>query len=288
MSYNDKMFYYVKNLQGDIVKILDEDGQGKADYVYNAWGDIISQSDDELASINPLRYRGYVYDEDTATCYLQSRYYDPTTGRFINADDTAYVDTNSGTPLSTNMFAYCENNHINKTDPNGCYNIKNFNCYAYAFGISNLSFNPGGGKLPSYFTVDYIVSLVLKDFKGKVRKLNGKNSKLKKGEYRIAVRTCPYAFVPKDGHCGPYIVTFDYHFWKQDPKTLKWWNKHGKKDIQFLGKVNPNVTKCKGWLRSKSKIEFWYRKIKYITTYAPIYYESKTMYLAYKGKFWSR
>ena len=44
------MFYYVKNLQGDIVKILDEDGNEKADYVYNAWGDIISQSDDELAS----------------------------------------------------------------------------------------------------------------------------------------------------------------------------------------------------------------------------------------------
>lgn len=113
------MFYYVKNLQGDIVKILDEDGQEKADYVYNAWGDIISQSDDELASINPLRYRGYAYDEDTTLYCLQTRYYDPTTGRFINVDDTAYVDTNSGTPLSTNMFAYCENNFINKTDPNG-------------------------------------------------------------------------------------------------------------------------------------------------------------------------
>ena len=123
MTYNGKMFYYVKNLQGDIVKILDEDGQEKADYVYNAWGDIISQSDDELASIIPLRYRGYVYDEDTATCYLQSRYYDPTTGRFINADDTAYVDTNSGTPLSTNMFAYCENNPVNKVDPNGYWSI---------------------------------------------------------------------------------------------------------------------------------------------------------------------
>ena len=60
-----------------------------------------------------------MYDEDTTMYYLQTRYYDPTTGRFINADDTAYVDTNSGTPLSTNMFAYCENNHINKTDPNG-------------------------------------------------------------------------------------------------------------------------------------------------------------------------
>ena len=151
MSYNDKMFYYVKNLQGDIVKILDEDGQGKADYVYNAWGDIISQSDDELASINPLRYRGYVYDEDTATCYLQSRYYDPTTGRFINADDTAYIGA-TGTALSTNIFTYCENNPINDvdkkgTDPTGIYLRYYYNCYAYAMGYTDRWLHPGKGNI---------------------------------------------------------------------------------------------------------------------------------------------
>ena len=118
LFYNGKMFYYVKNLQGDIVKILDEDGNEKASYVYNAWGDIISQSDDELASINPLRYRGYVYDEDTTLYYLQTRYYDPTTGRFINADDTAYIGA-TGTVLSANIFTYCENNPIIKKDING-------------------------------------------------------------------------------------------------------------------------------------------------------------------------
>ncbi len=97
------MFYYVKNLQGDIVKILDEDGNEKASYVYNAWGDILSQSEDELSSINPLRYRGYVYDEDTTMYYLQTRYYDPTTGRFINADFV--IETNT----LNNIFAYiCE------------------------------------------------------------------------------------------------------------------------------------------------------------------------------------
>ncbi|MDD5889427.1 MAG: AHH domain-containing protein [Ruminococcus sp.] len=112
------MFYYVKNLQGDIVKILDEDGNEKASYVYNAWGYILSQSEDELSSINPLRYRGYVYDEDTAMYYLQSRYYDPTTGRFINADDTAFIGA-TGTVLSANIFTYCENNPINYTDSTG-------------------------------------------------------------------------------------------------------------------------------------------------------------------------
>ena len=118
LSYNGKMFYYVKNLQGDIVKILDEDGQEKASYVYNAWGNILSQSEDELSSINPLRYRGYVYDEDTTLYYLQTRYYDPTTGRFINADDTEFISS-SGTAIGDNIFIYCENNPVNNVDYTG-------------------------------------------------------------------------------------------------------------------------------------------------------------------------
>ena len=112
------MFYYVKNLQGDIVKILDEDGNEKASCVYNAWGDILSQSNDELSSINPLRYRGYVYDTDTGLYYLQSRYYDPKTGRFINADDTAYIGS-SGTAIGDNIYAYCENDPVNNVDYTG-------------------------------------------------------------------------------------------------------------------------------------------------------------------------
>ncbi len=118
LSYNGKMFYYVKNLQGDIVKILDEDGNEKANYVYNAWGNILSQSNDELSSINPLRYRGYVYDEDTAMYYLQTRYYDPTTGRFINADDTAFISS-SGTAIGDNIYTYCENDPVNNVDYTG-------------------------------------------------------------------------------------------------------------------------------------------------------------------------
>ncbi|QCT07814.1 RHS repeat-associated core domain-containing protein [Ruminococcus bovis] len=112
------MFYYVKNLQGDIVKILDEDGNEKASYVYNAWGNILSQSEDELSSINPLRYRGYVYDEDTAMYYLQTRYYDPTTGRFINADNTAFISS-SGTAIGDNIYTYCENDPVNNVDYTG-------------------------------------------------------------------------------------------------------------------------------------------------------------------------
>ena len=123
LSYNGKMFYYVKNLKGDIVKILDEDGISYASYVYDSWGNILDEKGEPiLRRLNPLRYRGYVYDEDTAMYYLRSRYYDPTTGRFINADDTAYIGS-SGTVLSCNIFVYCENNPINLYDYTGncCY-----------------------------------------------------------------------------------------------------------------------------------------------------------------------
>ena len=118
LKYNGTMLYYVKNLQGDVVKIISHDGVGYVSYVYDAWGNVKSVSGEPiLRELNPFRYRSYVYDTESGLYYLQSRYYDPFTGRFINAD--IYCDTQSGTPLSTNMFAYCENNAIMFTDYNG-------------------------------------------------------------------------------------------------------------------------------------------------------------------------
>ena len=73
-------------------------------------------SDCDLANINPFRYRGYVYDSETGLYYLKSRYYDPVTGRFLNAD--MYCDTQSNI-FGTNMFAYCNNNWVNQIDPEG-------------------------------------------------------------------------------------------------------------------------------------------------------------------------
>ena len=119
LSYNGKMFYYVKNVQGDIVKILDEDGISYASYVYDSWGNILEEKGEPiLRRLNPLRYRGYVYDEDTTLYYLQTRYYDPTTGRFINADDTEFISS-SGTAIGDNIFIYCENNPVNNVDYTG-------------------------------------------------------------------------------------------------------------------------------------------------------------------------
>ena len=109
-------YYYILNLQGDVVQIIDANGIMQAEYVYSPWGEIISAEGD-LAEINPLRYRGYYYDSETGFYYLRSRYYDPENHRFINAD--TYASTDSGDAISCNMFAYCQNNPVMLGDENG-------------------------------------------------------------------------------------------------------------------------------------------------------------------------
>jgi len=108
-------YYYILNLQGDVVQIIDANGVMQAEYVYSPWGEVISAEGD-LAEINPLRYRGYYYDSETGFYYLQSRYYDPENHRFINAD--SFASTGQGF-VGTNMFAYCNNKPIINSDPSG-------------------------------------------------------------------------------------------------------------------------------------------------------------------------
>lgn len=119
VSCNGTMYYYIKDLQGDITEIVDKDGKAVAEYAYDAWGNMLTEDNGTLTvgKLNPFRYRSYVYDEETGLYYLQSRYYDPLTGRFVNAD--VYCDTYTGNPLSTNMFVYCENDAINYVDNDG-------------------------------------------------------------------------------------------------------------------------------------------------------------------------
>ena len=109
-------YYYILNLQGDVVQIIDEGGVLQAEYVYSPWGEVISAEGD-LAEINPLRYRGYYYDSETGFYYLRSRYYDPENHRFINAD--TYASTDSSDAIACNMFAYCLGTPILLQDPDG-------------------------------------------------------------------------------------------------------------------------------------------------------------------------
>ena len=114
MTYNGTVYYYITNLQGAVISLELADGGSGAQYAYDAWGNIIAMSG-TLAELNPLRYRGYVYDQETGFYYLNSRYYDPAVGRFINADrQLALKDA-----IGTNLFAYCFNNPVSLGDGEG-------------------------------------------------------------------------------------------------------------------------------------------------------------------------
>ena len=96
-------YYYVLNLQGDVIALMTVDRTIVAEYTYNAWGEILSATGTK-ASVNPLRYRGYYYDAETGFYYLQSRYYDPTLHRFINADAAEYSTMSAYSTNDTNLF----------------------------------------------------------------------------------------------------------------------------------------------------------------------------------------
>ena len=89
-------------------------------YTYDAWGNhtVTDYTDFGLGSVNPIRYRSYYYDTETGLYFLQTRYYDPQTGRFINIDDISYPEPEIINGL--NLYAYCGNNPISRIDPVGC------------------------------------------------------------------------------------------------------------------------------------------------------------------------
>ena len=119
VEFNGTKYAYVHNLQGDIVAILDSNGTAVVQYKYDAWGRPISKTGSlasTLGTVQPFRYRGYVYDEETGLYYLRKRYYSPTRSRFINEDE--YSSTAQGM-FSSNMYAYCENKPISRVDGDG-------------------------------------------------------------------------------------------------------------------------------------------------------------------------
>ena len=117
--YNNVPYYFHRNLQDDIIAIVDKAGNTVARYAYDAWGAcIFASGESEIASINPFRYRGYYCDIETGYYYLQTRYYDPATGRFLNSDDIKYLGTTDSS-IGFNLFSYCDNNPVNRSDVNG-------------------------------------------------------------------------------------------------------------------------------------------------------------------------
>ena len=158
MQVNGTTYYYVTNLQGDVMGLVDTSGNSVASYTYDPYGKVLTATG-ILAEKNPLRYRGYYYDSESGLYYLQSRYYDPATRRFVNAD--AYASTGQGI-IGTNMFAYCNNDPGNSIDPYGYGYIsiggtsRNNFCELLEDGCSG----GGGGAILTFFLIKAVVGAV--------------------------------------------------------------------------------------------------------------------------------
>ena len=140
---NNHFYYYIYNVQGDVIALADAStGKLVVTYTYDAWGKVLSVNDTTANSVgtqNPFRYRGYYYDTETSLYYLQSRYYDPEVGRFINAD--SFVSTGQGT-VGSNMFAYCGNNPIVCVDPTGEFIDTIFDVISLGMSIAEVITRP--------------------------------------------------------------------------------------------------------------------------------------------------
>ncbi len=147
-------FLFVKDAQGNVVSISALEGGYFFNLSYDAFGnpslevtgsevdkiqqsiaDAKTQLEKTLLQISgalgialatgitfmcvPTTYRGYMYDMETGLYYCQSRYYSPEWGRFLNADDTSLLELTTGNIHGANLFAYCNNDPVNNTDPSG-------------------------------------------------------------------------------------------------------------------------------------------------------------------------
>jgi RHS repeat-associated core domain len=120
MTFNGTAYTYEKDAQGDIIGLFDSSDNEVVKYSYDSWGKLIGIGGslaDTLGKGNPFRYRSYYYDSESQLYYLQSRYYNPEIGRFISEDDSGHHDDND--PISSNLYAYCNNDPVNFIDPSG-------------------------------------------------------------------------------------------------------------------------------------------------------------------------
>ena len=246
VDFNGTKYMYLHNLQGDIVGLLDSSGNLVVQYRYDAWGKLLATSTlttayTTLANLNPLRYRGYVYDTETGLYYLRSRYYNPVWSRFISADSLL---GKAGGVLSHNGFTYCRNDPVPFFDPSGKFvswlipiivvlfltgcakkntlrespNLNRdtdqsleYNCYGNSIG-KRVRTNPSG----------YVVGMSTRETFGLVKK--------DVGEENITIRDTLFDEIPDDEYmvavkCG----SDDYHFIVYDNGEI--YNKQGITDL---------------------------------------------------------
>lgn len=144
VNYNGDEYFYIKNMQGDVVALADTSGQIVVEYTYDAWGRPLGQTGSmslTLGFANPFQYRGYFYDWETGLYYVNSRYYNPKTGRFINADNLSYLGKGSDL-ASGNLFTYCGNNPVSRKDCDGNVWETVFDVASLGISIVEIAVNP--------------------------------------------------------------------------------------------------------------------------------------------------
>ena len=142
IKYNGTVYIFRKNVFGDVTHIYDTNGVLHAHYVYDAWGNhtVVNDTETEIGTINPIRYRGYYYDTETNLYYLRARYYDPETGRFVSQDNISYLAPEHFSGL--NLYAYCNDNPVYGYDPNGTWTFSSgWSFSAFLVGGATYSFN---------------------------------------------------------------------------------------------------------------------------------------------------
>ena len=124
-TVGDSLYLYRKDAQGNMIAMLDTDGNIVVQYKDGAWGNhfVLDCEGNEITDTehighrNPFRYRGYYYDTTSGFYYLKSRFYDPETGRFLSPDSVEHLDHETIGGL--NLYAYCNNNPVMYSDPEG-------------------------------------------------------------------------------------------------------------------------------------------------------------------------
>ena len=143
--YNNAPYFFIKNIQGDVTAITNFAGTVIGTYTYDAWGNLIPEASDlsdEVAAMNPIRYRGYYYDAETGYYFLNSRYYDAEMGRFISSDAISTITATQAELTDKNLFAYCDNNPVMRVDPSGMFWDVVFDAFSTLFSLFEVILNP--------------------------------------------------------------------------------------------------------------------------------------------------
>ena len=176
---NTEKTYYVTDMHGNVVQLLDESGNVTKTYEYDSFGNEVKP---EKKDENPYRYCGEYYDKETEEVYLRARYYEPSVGRFITRD--TYTGE-SDEPLSLHLYTYCANDGVNMVDPSGHNRVipgmPTIDLKKYKKNIGYRRYIPYTNKKVCGEIYTYITKLIKKrKIKKKTRKFDGELKKFKK------------------------------------------------------------------------------------------------------------